>query len=555
MLAIDTLRVNISGSQEREYPEDTPVSEVLKDWQSPDGLPALVARVDGTIADLCVPLLRDCEVGPLTFAHVAGRRAYGLSLTVLLIRAARELFPDRKLEVDHAFGQGLFCEFEGIQGFGEEDVQALAKRMRELVKQDEPFLREEVSRLEALTVLEQNGRQDALGLYRNLKRDTIELRKFGPLVDVFVGPLVPSAGYLKVFDLAPYPPGFVLLFPAQENPAKVAPLVQRKRLFAIIHEHERWVKILGVRDAGEMNDLVARGEANELVMIAEALHEKKVAQIADAITSREPRPKILLIAGPSSSGKTTFSKRLSIQLRVNGLRPVPISVDNYFVDREKTPKDPEGKYDYEALQALDVETLNRNLLGLLAGREVEIPRFEFHEGKRLAKGEPLQIGKESLLVIEGIHALNDKLTPAIPSGMKYRIYVSALTQMKLDDHNHIATSDVRLFRRLVRDYLYRGYSGQETLSRWPSVRRGEEQNVFPYQENADVMFNSALVYELAVLKSQVELLLRAIPRAAEEAAESERLLDILFYFLSAPADPVPSNSILREFIGGSGFHY
>jgi len=532
-----------------------PVSEVLKGWRGPDGLPALVARVDGAIVDLSYPLERDSEVRPLTFAQPAGRRAYGLSLTVLLIRAAKDLFPERKLEVDHAFGQGYYCEFADEEGIGGEDLAALKERMRELVVLDEPFRREEVTRLEALTALELNGRQNALRLYKHLKRDTIEIRKFGPLVDVFAGPLVPSSGYLQVFDLSQYPPGFVLRFPDQSDPREAAPLVQRKRLFAIIHEHERWAKILGIRDAGELSDLIVGGGYNELVMIAEALHEKKLAQIADAITTREPRPRVLLIAGPSSSGKTTFAKRLAIQLRVSGLRPVGVSVDDYFVDREKTPQDAEGNYNYEALSALDVETLNRQLLALLAGREVEMPRFDFHEGKRLPKGERLRIGKESLLMIEGIHALNERLTPAIPSGMKYRIYVSALTQMNLDDHNHIATSDVRLSRRLVRDYLYRGYSGSETLSRWPSVRGGEETNIFPYQENADVMFNSALVYELAVLKPQVELLLRAIPRTAEEASEAERLLDLLFYFLSAPADPVPSNSILREFIGGSGFHY
>lgn len=511
--------------------------------------------MDGAIVDLCVPVDHDCEVRPLTFAHLAGRMAYGLSLTVLLIRAAKELFPNRKLEVDHAFGQGYYCEFENEEVPSEEDVQALGERMREFAQKDEPFLREEVTRLEAQTLLEEQGRKDTLRLYKHLKRDTFVIRRFGSLVDVFQGPLVPSSGYLSVFELSLYLPGFVLRFPDLADPQKVAPLVQRKRLFAILHEHERWAKVLGVRDAGELAEAIVKGDYNELVMIAEALHEKKLAQIADAITTREPRPRILLIAGPSSSGKTTFSKRLSIQLRVVGLRTVGISVDNYFADREKTPKDEAGNYDFEALEALDIHLLNRHLLDLLAGREVELPRFDFHEGRRLPKGEPLKIGREDLIVIEGIHALNDCLTPSIPSGLKYRIYVSALTQMNLDDHNHIATSDVRLLRRMVRDYLYRGYSGQETLSRWASVRRGEDQNVFPYQENADVMFNSALVYELAVFKPQAELLLRAIPRAAEEEPEAERLFALLSYFLVAPADPVPSNSILREFIGGSGFHY
>ena len=552
---METVRIIVSDGPAKDYPKGTTVLDVLKDWRSPDGLPALVAGVGGAVADLSHPLDRDAEVRPLTFAHTAGRRAYGLSLTVLLIRAAGELFPERKLEVNHAFGQGYYCEFEDEEGLLEKDLAVLRERMRALVREDEPFLRAEVTRLEAMTLLERDGRGDALRLYKHLKRDTIEIRKFGPLTDVIVGPLVPTSGYLRVFDLSLYPPGFVLRFPDLANPKEVAPLVQRKRLFAILHEQERWAKILGARDAGDLSDFVARGEYNELVMIAEALHEKKLAQIADAITTREPRPRVLLIAGPSSSGKTTFAKRLSIQLRVVGLRPVAVSVDDYFVDRERTPRDVLGTFDYEALRALDVETLNRHLLALLAGREVEMPRFDFHEGRRLAKGEPLRIGKDSLLMIEGIHALNEALTPAIPAGMKYRIYVSALTQMNLDDHNHIATSDVRLLRRMVRDYLFRGYSGQETLSRWASVRRGEEANIFPHQENADVMFNSALVYELAVLKPQVELLLRAIPREAEEEPDAERLLSLLAYFPAAPADPVPSNSILREFIGGSGFHY
>lgn len=483
------------------------------------------------------------------------REAYERSLSFLLIRAAKELYPERNLVVDHTFGQGLYCEFDGNPAFGREEVSLLKKRMKELVDKDEPFIQKEVSREEAVSLFEKRKQWDKVRRFQYVPLDKIEIHSFGGIEEAFIGNLLPSSGVLTVFDLSYYPPGFVLRFPDVSDMRMVAPLVERKRLFAILHEHERWAKVLGVRDSGQLNEIVEKEGSSELVMIAEALHEKKLAGIADAITSREPRPRLILIAGPSASGKTTFAKRLRIQLRVNGLRPLTISVDNYFVERDKTPKDEKGEYDFESVEAIDVGLLNEHLLSLLAGKRVSIPKFDFQIGSRTVESVSLMMEKDDVLMIEGIHALNEKLTFSIPLGMKYKIYVSALTQMNLDDHNRIATSDVRLLRRMVRDKQYRGYEAFETLSRWKSVRAGEEKNIFPYQENADVMFNSALIYELAVLKPYAEALLHKIQSGTNEYRETQRLLKILAYFLPINPFPVPLSSILREFIGGSGFKY
>jgi uridine kinase len=386
------------------------------------------------------------------------------------------------------------------------------------------------------------------------KSEKVSIYQCGPERNHFYGYLVPGTGYLKIFDLIFYPPGFILLFPTEEKPLELPPFVEQEKMFQVFQEYEEWAKILGLETVALLNDLIVSCGIGEFIKVAEALHEKKIAYIADQITHHSNHPRIVLIGGPSCSGKTTFSKRLCIQLRVNGFRPVVISTDDFFVDRDHTPRDEEGNFDFEAFEAIDYQYLNGVIRDLFKGKTVQMPKFDFSAGSR-KKGEILTLARDQIIILEGIHSLNDRLLSMIPEGLKFKIYVSALTTLNIDYHNRISTSDSRLLRRIVRDSQFRNYSTSDTLSRWPSVRRGEARNIFPYQENADVMFNSALMYEIAVLKKYIVPRLREIERSDASYPEACRLLKFISYFLDVEDKIVPRHSILREFIGGSSFVY
>jgi uridine kinase len=393
-----------------------------------------------------------------------------------------------------------------------------------------------------------------VGILKYRKEDTVSIYRLGEYIDYFYGCLAPSTGFIKRFELRYYPPGFILRFPLDPDPSQIPPFEEQKKMAEIFREYVHWGSIMGIDNVGLMNRIVERKESRRITRVAEALHEKKMAQIADMIAAKVTRPRLVLISGPSGSGKTTFSKRLAIQMSVNGLKNVTLSLDNYFLDRDETPRDETGEYDFEAPDALDLELLNHQLLDLIAGKEVKIPRFSFKSGRRVGSRR-FRLEPGQILILEGIHALNPSVTPSIPSIMKFEIYVSALTQLNIDDHNRVPTTDTRKLRRIVRDNLFRGYTALDTITRWESITRGENLYIFPYQEEADVMFNSSLVYELCVLKTYAEKLLGQIRDDVEEYAEARRLLRFLSYFLEVPSDEVPRNSILREFIGGSIFKY
>ena len=404
-----------------------------------------------------------------------------------------------------------------------------------------------------LDVLREKGDQTKVQLLEHYPRDEIVVYRFGGVLDSFYGPVAPRSGLLVPFGLVYYPPGFVLRFPTAQDPDALAPFVEQRKMFRVFHEYSDWIKVLGAETVGGLNRVIADGGAKELVLLSEALHEKKTAEVADEISSRSHVPRLILVAGPSSSGKTTFTARLTLQLTINGHRPVAVGVDDYFLPRESTPVDEEGRPDFERLEAIDTEALNRDLASLLRGEAVHPPRFDFKTGRSTRLSETLQVGPRTPLILEGIHALNDELTPVIPAAEKFKVYVSCLTQLNIDNHNRVPTTDTRLVRRLVRDARYRGYDALATLRRWHQVRRGEDRYIFPFQETADAMFNSALIYELAVLGKHARPLLEKVPESEPERAEADRLLQFIAFFLELPDGLVPSTSLLREFIGGSDF--
>jgi uridine kinase len=488
-----------------------------------------------------------------------GFRIYRRSLAFLLVTAVHELFPDATVYVDHSltFG-GYFCQVQGRQPFSAEELAQIDARMRDIVEANEPLLKTRVPLSEAIALFRARGDDDKVRLLSRRRKSYLALYSLRGFRDYFHGYMVPSTGYLTVFALQAYPPGFILRFPRTSPPMHLQPIVDYPKLVSVFREYGEWMSLMGIRDVGRLNEVIAGNWVREVVLVAEALHEQRVARIAEWIASRQTDVKeaqrkqvrLVLIAGPSSSGKTTFSRRLSIQLLANGLRPFALELDNYFVDRDRTPRDDNGEYDFESLGALDVPLFNENLLRLLDGQEVRLPRYNFRTGLREA-GQTMRLQPDHIVIVEGIHGLNPNLVPNIPPGVAYRIYVSALTQLNIDKYNRVPTTDTRLIRRIVRDAAYRGYSARQTIDRWGSVRRGEKRWIFPFQEHADVMFNSALVYELAVLKPFAEPLLLQVKPGTRAYVEAKRLLAFLEWFEELAPDLVPDNSILREFVGGS----
>jgi len=548
------VRVSFPGGEVKLVPKGTSLLELSKDYEDKYKYPIVAAKVNNDVKELTWKLSEDCRIEFIDLTDEDGMRIYRRSLYFILVKAVKDLFPCRKVVIGHSISKGIFCEIRGDEELTADEVQSIGGRMKELVDARIPFVKRELPLDEAEEVLIRSGRTDRLSAVEHRMKPYVTVYSCGDMDDYFYGYMVPDTGYIKNFALIHYPPGLIVMFPEKTNPAVLPAFQEHKKLFSIFREYRQWGRILGVENVGQLNSIVKSGQICELIRISEALHEKKIAQIADMIAQDKDKKKLVLISGPSSSGKTTFAHRLSIQLRVNGLKPVTISLDDYFVDRERTPRDEKGDYDYEALEAIDVELFNRHINELINGMEVEIPIFNFLEGRREPVGRKLRIADDQILIIEGIHGLNERLTQSIPKKSKFKIYVSALTSMNIDDHNRIPTTDTRFIRRIVRDFQFRGSSAINTIRRWPSVRRVEEKNIFPFQEEADVMFNSFLIFELGVLKTLAEPLLSEIDNSCPEYSEAKRLTEFLSYFLPIESREIPLNSIIREFIGGSVFY-
>ena len=549
------ITVKING-EERQYPQGATYEDVANDYQQEyENLIALAAR-DGKIRELFKKLTRDCEVTFFTLKDDVGNKTYVRSATMLFLKAVFDVCgreAAQSCRVEFAIGNGSYISPKGKINATEENAAKIRNRMRELVEAKTPFLKRSYSLDNAMELFRKEGMKDKEKLFRYRRGSFVNIYEMDGYYDYYYGYMLPNAGYVKWFDVIAYEDGFMLLLPDKKDPTHVKPFQERKLLFRTLKESEEWGKEIGIETVGDLNDQICRGSLSELILVQEAQQERKIGEIAKSIVDRGG-VKFVMIAGPSSSGKTSFSHRLSIQLKTLGKTPHPIALDDYFVNREFTPRDENGDYNFECLEAIDVKQFNDDMCRLLAGERVELPSFNFKTGKREYKGNFKQLGPDDILVIEGIHGLNEKTSYALPEESKYKIYISALTNINIDEHNRIPTTDGRLIRRIVRDARTRGTSAKDTIARWPSVRRGEEQNIFPFQEEADVMFNSALVYELACLKVYAEPLLFGIDKSEPEYQEAKRLLKFLDYFVPVPSEGVPFNSLLREFIGGSCFN-
>lgn len=512
------------------------------------------AKVNNKVEGLHFMLFSDKDVEFLDITSQSGLRTYTRSLFFVLYKAARDLYPGAPLRIDNSVAGGYYCRLGLAGGVTPEVVERLRLRMLEIVAEDIPFHRVTCPAEEAVARFRAEGLDDKVKLLESVGGIYTTYYTLADTADYFYGSLLVRTSQLTLFGLEPYADGLLLRLPDPGHPGRLRPRTEQSKLSGVFREQHRWQEILGVSTVGELNAACAAGRAGDLINISEALHEKRISQLADRIAAR-PEVKVILVAGPSSSGKTTFSKRLAVQLAVCGKRPVPLSLDDYFVDREKTPRGPDGDYDFEHVEAMDIALFNRQMQTLIAGGEVELPRYDFLTGKSLKSGRRLRLSEGDLLILEGIHALNPLLTERIGAANKFKIYASALTTILLDHHNYIPTTDNRLLRRIVRDYKYRGYSAEETIRRWPAVRRGEERWIFPFQEEADEMVNTALLFELAALRAQALPLLEEVPEQAPEYSEAHRLRKFLSYLRPIPTDGLPPTSLLREFLGGSTFSY
>ncbi len=548
------ITLTIHGEPKR-YPEGTPFRDIAAEYQPEYAQPILLVRFDNILCELHKTVIREGNVEFVTTAEKPGRSTYRRSVTLLLAAALFELAPDDRLVVQHSLGPGYYCEFRRGDDYvptEEARLAALKEKMRDMAERDLTIVKRNVKKQEAIDYFRGIGREEKARLLRYRRHSRVNLYEVNGYQDYYYGYMAPSAGCCGVFDLVPYQRGFLLLFPDWRDSSRVAAWEPMEKLFATMDDAATWGESMGVRTIADLDDVIAGGGIQDLILVQESYMEQNIGEIAEQIAA-DPKKKIILIAGPSSSGKTTFSHRLSIQLAAHGLRPHPISLDDFYVNREDTPLDENGEYDFECLEAIDIPLLNRTLTDLLAGKEVTLPIFNFRTGHREENPRPLKLSEDDVLVIEGIHGLNEKLTAQIPAERKFKIYISALTQLNVDSQNNLSTTDTRLIRRIVRDAHARNTSATDTLARWDSVRRGEEKNIFPYQEEADVFFNSALIYELAVLKCYAEPLLFSVDETAPEYEEAKRLLKILDYTLPVPGENIGHNSILREFMGNGCF--
>ena len=512
------------------------------------------ARVNNKVEGMHYRVYNSKDVEFLDMTSASGSRAYTRTLFFVLCKAVQDIYPNTDVVIDIPVSNGFYVDIRLGRPVVDEDVNILRRRMQEIIDSKMPIRRFTVPTEEAIALFQEKGDVEKVKLLKTSGSIYTTYYKIGEYVDFYYGTLLTNTSGLYLFGLEKYYDGMLLRIPSLKDPDKLGEMTKQDKMFDIFKEHHRWQDILGIRTVGDFNQAIDAGHATDIINISEALQEKKIANIAEDIANRQG-VKLVLLAGPSSSGKTTSCKRLSIQLAVNGLKPLQISLDDYFVDRDKTPKDDNGEYDFESIYALNLDLLNEQFNALFRGEEVELPKYDFPSGKSVKSGKKLKMEPNNVLVVEGIHALNPELTAHIPQEQIYRVYASALTTILLDNHNYIPTTDNRLLRRIIRDYKYRGVSAQETIHRWPSVRTGENKWIFPYQENADAMFNTAMLYELSVIKMQAEPLLQQVPENCEEHAEAYRLLKFLKYFKGIPYNNLPPTSLLREFLGGSSFHY
>ena len=548
------MKLTILGKN-REYAEDTTLLAISRDVAAEYPDPILLAMVNGRLMELRKTPKDGDVVDFVTMGTENGIRTYRRGMILVFMKALYKVLGTKGLEkvrIEHTIGNGIYGELEGDVSVGEETLSLVKQEMERIVAADIPFDKKVVNTEEAQKIFREHRMFEKEKLFGYRRVSKTNIYSLGGFEDYFYGYMPASTGVLTVFDLFPYDKGFILLVPSKEAPGVLPEFKERKKFFEVLQEGSRWGRIMGVETVGDINDVLAKGELQELILVQEAFMEKKIGDIAAQIKARG-NVKFVMIAGPSSSGKTTFSHRLSIQLKTLGMKPHPIAVDDYFVNRDDTPKHADGSYNFECLGAIDVEQFNKDMMALLAGEEVELPSFNFKTGRREYKGNRKKLGPEDILVIEGIHGLNDALSYKLPMESKFKIYISALTQLNIDEHNRIPTTDARMLRRIVRDARTRGAAAVDTIRMWPSVRMGEEENIFPFQESADVMFNSALIYELVLIKQFAEPLLFCVPKDAPEYVEAKRLLKFLDYFLGADCENVPKNSIIREFIGGSCF--
>ena len=550
----ELLKIVLKNGKEAQIEKGSTYKQLAEKVQADYPYPIMLAEVDNNFRELESKIKHD--LNNVSFVHLKdkdGMRVYQRSATLLLVAAAKRVVPKCRILVNHHTSGGYFCEFSNDKCCTIENIQKIEAEMHKMVQEALPITKEVMSVASALELFDREKMPDKKQLFKYRRTSTVNLYTLDKVKDYFYGYMTTNTKDLTIFKLIPYAHGFILQFPDENDPSKLAEFAPQPKLSAIFRESEKWARILGVDTVGALNDVVSAGKADELIKISEALHEKKIAQIADQIVEKK-QIKLVLIAGPSSSGKTTSAKRLGIQLKVNGLKPQVISIDDYFVNRENTPIDEHGEYDFEALEAIDTKLFNEHMKALIAGEEIEIPTFNFVTGMREYKGHKLSLEADEILIVEGIHGLNEKLSYAIPSENKFKIYVSCLTSLNIDEHNRIPTTDTRLIRRMVRDNQYRGIDPERTLAIWNSVRRGEDKNIFPFQEEADAMLNTTLIYELAVLKSKAEPLLFRVDRQSIYYKEAKRLLKFLEYFLPMDTSEIPTNSLIREFLGGSSFH-
>ena len=541
--------------EEKTYEEHITFLEIAQEYQREYKDDIVLALHEGKLFELNVEVPEDGRVSFVTTRDKAGQKAYRRSVTLLMQRAVYNLAARSgasvAVRVEHSIGQAYYCRFRGQTAVTEEYLAELKEEMKKIVAEKQPIRKRNIHTEAAVKLFAELGMKDKERLFRYRRSSRVNLYSIGNYVDYYYGYMVPDTGYLKYFDLQPYDQGFALIFPGEDT-KQVSEFKPAHKLFTVLQESVKWGEMMGINTVGALNDAIAQGRIQDVILMQEALMERRIGKIAETIV-KQPEKKFVMIAGPSSSGKTTFSHRLSIQLMANGMRPHPIALDDYYVNRVDTPRDENGDYDYECLEALDIELFNHDMTALMNGEEIDMPTYNFKTGKREYRGEKKRLGKNDILVLEGIHGLNDKLSYSLPGSSKLKIYISALTQLNIDEHNNLPTTDGRLIRRMVRDSMTRGTTARETFARWDSVRRGEEKHIFPFQEEADIMFNSALIYEVAVLKTYAEPLLFNIEKECPEYLEAKRILKLLDYFLPVPSEDVQKNSILREFIGGSCF--
>ncbi len=542
------------GGVAKEYAIGTTFEQIAQEYQEQYNNTIALITENGKIRELHKKVSKDADIKFITLSDTIGHKTYERSAIMLFVKAVHDIMgKDICIKVEFSIGKGVYCAIQGDKKLDDESVKQINKRMNDLVAENIPITKQPYPIAEAVALFKKQGMEDKVDLFRYRRSSYINVYELDGYYDYFYGYMMPSTGYIKYFQVFPYESGVLLLLPDKSCPTQLELFEPREKLFATLEAANSWGEDLGIGTVGELNNRICEGRLSDVILVQEALQERRIAEIANKIVARGGI-KFVMIAGPSSSGKTSFSHRLSIQLQTHGLKPHPIAVDDYFVEREKTPRDANGDYNFECLEAIDLEQFNKDMCRLLEGERVELPKFNFKTGHREYNGNFKELGPDDILVIEGIHGLNDKMSYALPSESKFKIYISALTSLNVDGHNRIPTTDGRLLRRMVRDARTRGASATRTLQMWPSVRRGEEENIFPYQESADVMFNSALIYELALLKPYAEPLLYSVAPTEPEYYEAQRLLKFLGYFLSIPGDSIPNNSLVREFSGGSCFN-